>query len=857
MKKHSRLFNDFNEYQREHSLASELPYWDFIDDVAVLSDGTLCSGFGLTGVSIETWDTERINRLTQDLRSTLNGLGDGCEITFALEMNSDYRRAIDEHEKLKGENLNIRWIAEARVQALNEEMKQERLLKPNLYLFVYNRLGTDNGGKKPSLLASFFRTPKTFHAVRKDQFEKMRKDLNQTAEALKNSLGVIGIEVTPLSQDDIWTLVYRFLNPKRSKSTLKPKIATGHREQEFSNEELKIVPELSIPSPREQLVFSDLIQGYEAFFYDSHYHRVVTLKTLPENTHSALISKLTDLPFHFWLDVHLCVPEQSKELSDLQARRRMAHSMSLSQGGRATDLESEAQLSSTEELLRELINTGQKIFYFQTVVMLRSSSQDELEMMTKAVLGKFRELNGAEGLSETVAGFKVFKTILPMGNVTSVRAKRVKTDNLADFLPVYEPYQGKGVNPVCLFRNRHNGLVSYDPFDQKLPNYNALVTGSSGAGKSFLNNLILLQFMTQKPIVFIIDIGGSYRKLCEFMGGQYIDIVPPKEGEERKAINPFELDATETEPSSQKVKFLLALLESMFTDTDEEKLPKLSKSLLEECVIQTYRKTRTEENRVPTLSDLRKILEASKEVELQNFAKMLYPWTGDRAYGRLLDRANELDLNSDFVVFDLKGLSNFPDLQTVMILIITDFIVGKVESKNPAYYGRRKRILMDEVWELLKSRASANAMEYWVRTLRKSGSGITFITQGLAEIASHAISSAILGNTATKLILLQKGDLEQVRQILKLNSQEVALISSLRQQKGVYSEAFMIANEDRTVIRAFPTPVEYWLATSDRDDNNALEEMRLKRPELMLSEIIFEMALKYPRGVAAGPAKLA
>jgi conjugal transfer ATP-binding protein TraC len=162
--------------------------------------------------------------------------------------------------------------------------------------------------------------------------------------------------------------------------------------------------------------------------------------------------------------------------------------------------------------------------------------------------------------------------------------------------------------------------------------------------------------------------------------------------------------------------------------------------------------------------------------------------------------------------------------------------------------------LMDEVWELLKNRASAHAMEYWVRTLRKSGSGVTFITQAVSDIASHAIGSAILGNTATKLILLQRGDLEPMRQILKLNDQEMALVSSLRQQKGVFSEAFLIANEERTVIRAFPTPIEYWLATSDRDDNNALEVFRRDNPEKSLPDVIYELAMRYPRGVAASRA---
>ena len=164
---------------------------------------------------------------------------------------------------------------------------------------------------------------------------------------------------------------------------------------------------------------------------------------------------------------------------------------------------------------------------------------------------------------------------------------------------------------------------------------------------------------------------------------------------------------------------------------------------------------------------------------------------------------------------------------------------------------------MDECWELLKSKAAANAMEYWVRTLRKSGSGVTFITQGVAEIAAHPISSAILGNTATKLVLLQKGDLSIVRDVLKLNEQEMALISSLKQKKGVYSEAFMIANDDRTVIRAMPTPLEYWLATSDRDDNTALEKLRNEKPHLSLNQVIYELALKYPQGVSNGPATAA
>ena len=74
-------------------------------------------------------------------------------------------------------------------------------------------------------------------------------------------------------------------------------------------------------------------------------------------------------------------------------------------------------------------------------------------------------------------------------------------------------------------------------------------------------------------------------------------------------------------------------------------------------------------------------------------------------------------------------------------------------------------------------------------------SGITFITQGVEEIVNSPIGSAILNNTATKLIMLQKGDTRVLNDALKLNSQELRLIQSLEQRKGVISEGFLMEGE--------------------------------------------------------------
>ncbi len=211
---------------------------------------------------------------------------------------------------------------------------------------------------------------------------------------------------------------------------------------------------------------------------------------------------------------------------------------------------------------------------------------------------------------------------------------------------------------------------------------------------------------------------------------------------------------------------------------------------------------------------------------------------------KLLDGHGSLRTDAPICTFDLKGLSQFPDLQSVMILILTDFILTQVEQDKV----NKKRIILDEAWQLLKSNAAAGFMEYCARTLRKTGSGITFITQGVEEIVESPIGPAIMNNTATKFILLQRGDSEILKNALKLNAQELNLIFSLEQRKGEFSEGFMIEGDHRQVIRIYPSPFEYWLSTSDSNDNRHIQELREKG--LTLVEAIESAAKEYPNGIA-------
>jgi len=689
----------------------------------------------------------------------------------------------------------------------------------------------------------FFKKREVFSETASAAYQETLEMLSQNIDTLASSFQSHGLECRPLSKTEILANVYEFLNPKRSGTEPLPMV-TACKEADLEKEIVNEAGWLASQSPREQLVFGDLILSFEQFTLDSHFHRVITLKTLPEVTFAGQLSNFLRLPFHYDLTLSLEVPSQANEMAKLQQKRKMAHSMAVTHGGKATDLESETKLSSTEELIRELLNSGQRIYAAQMSLILRAPASidgtKKLNRQVREVLSRFRALQGAEGLEETVGGWKVVKGNLPAAPIHLERARKMKTNNLADFLPVYGPREGDK-DPAIIFRNRMNGLVGYNPFDPGLVNYNCLVTGSSGAGKSFLNNCILLQELARGLRVFIIDIGGSYRKLTEALGGQYLDINLS----DQYRLNPFHIPNPREEPSSQKIKSLLAIIESMVAEDERAKLPKLDRALLEKAIIELY-KSRRAKGEIPILSDLAKYLSVFEEDSMRAVSKMLYLWTGERPYGRLLDGPGSLRTDAPICTFDLKGLSSHPDLQSVMILILTDFVLTQVEQDKSS----KKRIILDEAWELLKSSAAANFMEYCARTLRKTGSGITFITQGVEEIIASPIGSAILNNTATKFVMLQRGDSEILKNTLKLNGQELSLIHSLEQRKGEFSEGFMIEGDHRQVVRIYPSPFEYWLSTSDAQDNQHLAELQKQGHPLVVA--IEKAALEYPHGIAVG-----
>jgi 2,3-bisphosphoglycerate-independent phosphoglycerate mutase len=91
-------------------------------------------------------------------------------------------------------------------------------------------------------------------------------------------------------------------------------------------------------------------------------------------------------------------------------------------------------------------------------------------------------------------------------------------------------------------------------------------------------------------------------------------------------------------------------------------------------------------------------------------------------------------------------------------------------------------------------------------------------------------------------------DFERLKESLSLNENEIELVKSLRQKKGEYSEAFLMAQDKRSVAVVGSTPLEYWIATTDPKDLGVIEADQKAHPERSEIERLEWLAKRYPRG---------
>lgn len=330
---------------------------------------------------------------------------------------------------------------------------------------------------------------------------------------------------------------------------------------------------------------------------------------------------------------------------------------------------------------------------------------------------------------------------------TARRTATVTRTAASHLLPAVGDCRGSGARaghvrptPLLLLTTRRGGLFGFDLFANRNGNYNAVVAGTSGSGKSVLAQELVTSVLATGGRVWVFDVGESYRHCAELTDGQWLDFDASG-----LCINPLDVagDAMERIDELAQIVTVMANGDAPLELTQSEWL---KRALL--VVIETARR----EGRTPTMTDLTLHLMRPENAALADVAVRLMPYAAGGRYAKWFDGPTNVNFDSPLVVLEMQALMQKPVLQSVALLIL---ILRIFEAIRVLPRDEKKLVVIDEAWRLLSGN-TGRFVEWACRTLRKYGAGIVCISQSVEDFAVSSAARAMRMNADTVFLLRQK-----------------------------------------------------------------------------------------------------
>jgi conjugal transfer ATP-binding protein TraC len=423
--------------------------------------------------------------------------------------------------------------------------------------------------------------------------------------------------------------------------------------------------------------------------------------------------------------------------------------------------------------------------------------------------------------------------------------KKLSHYNVANLLPVVVDFKGSSQG-VLLPTYRHQ-LFYLDSFDDRvlpITNFNRLTIASPGAGKTLFEQAQILDGLSRGQIIFVIDLGASYKHLCDLVGGTYIDAST-------LTLNPFTLfdfeGTTDIEGEEVndyiQIRDLLAIMAS-----PNEALGEVQKAWLLEATLTCWREKGREASIDHVLDVLRGLLqkpESRNDRRLKDLLILLSKYGSDGIYGKMFNSETKLLNGSNFVVLEMGGLESNPELLTIVMFVMIVIIQGQFYHSDRRV---QKRCIIDEAWRFLaagSNEIAAKFIEQGFRTARKHTGGFAVITQQLEDTSKTVQGQAIASSADTKIIMRQgsfKAYMEKHPD--SFNPLQVAMIESFGEAKTQgFSNLMIQFGNSYTFHRYFCDPFSRVLFSTSGDEFGEIEALIAKG--MPLTEAIQAVAYKY------------
>jgi len=570
----------------------------------------------------------------------------------------------------------------------------------------------------------------------------------------------------------------------------------------------------------------DLIAPSSLEIHSSHfrigtkYGRTLYVYGYPRQIYTGWLSSLINIDevldvsmFVYPIESQVVLNNLLKKVTQLEATQSINN-----EKGKTRDPGLEAAIGDAEELRDQLQVGAERFFRYGLYVTLYADSLDELGFMEH----KIETLFGQQMIFSKVASSQqeqgLNSTIPQMTDQLQIR-RNMNTGAISTSFP-FTSADLTQENGVLYGINMHNnGLVIFDRFS--LENANMVVFAKAGAGKSFAVKLEALRSMMTGCEVLIIDPENEYQKLCDAVGGSYIRLSLSS----NTRINPFDLprviDTDEAENALRANLITLhGLLKLMLGNTQVSAagvplspLTPTEEADLDQALIDTYARVGitsdplTHNSPPPVVSDLYETL-LHLGGSGPSLAQRLRKYTTGTFAGIFSQQSN-IDINNSMVVFNIRDLED--ELRPVAMYIVLSHIWNIIRTEQ-----KKRMLIVDEAWQLMKYDDSANFLFSMAKRARKYYLGLTTISQDVEDFMGSKMGRAVVANSSMQILLKQSPSaVDVLAAVFKLTEEEQKRLANFPVGQGLF---FAGQSHVHIQIEASPTETQY-ITTSPQTFN--------------------------------------
>lgn len=535
------------------------------------------------------------------------------------------------------------------------------------------------------------------------------------------------------------------------------------------------------------------------------------------------------LPCEHIYNQYIFIGDASATLKKFEKKRLRLQSLS------SYSRENAITKDATNDFLNEAISEQRLPVKAHFNVQVWSENQQELQEMNNQVTTAFSQMD-ASVKAETIgapqiwwAGIPGNEADFPMNDTFDTFAEQASC-----FLNMETNYRSSSSKSGIRFCDRlASKPVNVDLFDEPrkkglTSNMGMLVCGTSGGGKSMTVNHILSTLFRQGAHCVTVDIGGSYKGLCELVNGYYFTYTE----ENPIKFNPFyigEGDQLGTEKKESLKALLIALWKQENDSFNRSEYVALSEALqgfyasvnqlnVFPCFDSFYEYLKNEFVKVLSSQKVK-----DKDFDLDNFLYVLRPYYKGGEFDYLLNARENLDLlNQPFIVIELDNIKDHPILFPVVTLIVMEMFISKMRKLGKV----RKVLTIDEAWKAIAKSGMANFLKYAFKTIRKFNGIPIVITQELDDlVSSPIIKDAIINNADIKILMDMKKYLnkfDQLQDVLGLSEKGKAILLSVNKDNR---EIFIdLGGQEMKVYKNELCPEEYYAYTTEGSERVEVAE---------------------------------